>query len=324
MKVLITGGNGFIGSYLVENLVQQGADVISLVRERSDLSNLSNCKVRLKKGDIRDKSSLYPVVEGVDFIYHAAALKFALHADEYYRINHLGTKNLLEVVAETNRTLKGFVYISSLAAAGPSLKERPLTEEDECRPITHYGKSKLLGEKEVLRLQDRIPVVIVRPSAVYGPRDKDIYLYFKWAKKGISPRIGGGQQLSLCYVMDVVKGIFLAGEKGKRGGIYFLADEVVYSWDEIDGMVATILEKNFIRLKIPQFLISLLGLACETWGRMTGKPPVLNSEKLKEIRQPAWVCDVSRAKEELGFSAEYSLAQGIRETITWYENENWL
>jgi nucleoside-diphosphate-sugar epimerase len=166
--------------------------------------------------------------------------------------------------------------------------------------------------------------VIVRPSAVYGPRDRDIYLYFKWAKKGISARMGGGQKLSLCYVTDLVKGILLAGEKGKRGSIYFLADDVVYSWDEIDTMVASILERDLIKLKIPQILIPFLGLVCDTWGKMTNRPPTLNSEKLKEIRQPAWVCDVSRAKEELGFSVDHSLAQGIRETITWYENKHWL
>jgi nucleoside-diphosphate-sugar epimerase len=324
MKVLVTGGTGFIGSYLIERLLHHGHDVISLVREGSNLSNLEGCKVSLTKGDIRNKGSLYPVVEGVDFIYHTAAIKFALNTEDYYKINHLGTKNLLEAVVETNHSLKGFVYISSLAAAGPSMDERPVTEEDKCHPITHYGKSKLLGEKEVLQWENRIPVVIVRPAATYGPRDRDIYLYFRWAKKGISARLGGGKQISLCYVTDLVKGILLAGEKGKKGGIYFLADEVVYSWDEIDDLVASILGRGLIKLKIPRFIIPLLGLMFDTWGRMKGRPLILNSEKLKEIRQPSWICDVSKAKEEIGFTVEHSLAQGIRETIAWYEDKNWL
>ena len=324
MKVLVTGANGFIGSYLVERHLKRGDDVIALVREGSELSNLRNCAVGLAKGDIRDKKSLLSVVQGVDFIYHAAALKFALDAEDYYRINQVGTRNLLEAVTDANRALRGFVYISSLAAAGPSTEGRPVTEEDECRPITHYGRSKLLGEKEVLHFQDRIPAVIVRPAAVYGPRDRDIYHYFKWAKKGISARPGKTSQLSLCYVLDLIEGILLAGEKGKKGHIYFIADEHVYSWDEVDNIVSSILGKKLFRLKIPHSLIGPLGLVFDTWGKVTNRPALLNSEKLKEISQPSWVCDVSKAKEELGFTAGHSLARGIHETITWYENEHWL
>lgn len=324
MRVLVTGGNGFIGSYLAERHAQRGDDVTALVREKSDLSNLKDCKVHLVKGDICERGSLRPVVEGMDFIYHAAATKFALDGGDYYRINHLGTRNLLEVVSEAKSGLKGFVYISSLAAAGPSMDGRPVTERDEPHPITHYGKSKLLGEREVLRLQDRIPAVIVRPAAVYGPRERDIYNYFKWAKKGISARPTGDSQLSLCYVVDLVEGILLAGEKGKKGEIYFIADERVYSWDEVDTVVSSILGKTLFRIKIPHFLIPLLGFAFNTWGKMTNRPAVLNSEKLKEISQPYWLCDVSKAKEELGFTSGHSLVEGIRETITWYEKEHWL
>lgn len=324
MKVLVTGGNGFIGSYLVEGLLERGDDVIALVRGGSNLCNLEGCRVDLARGDIRAKKSLYPVLAGVDFIYHTAALKFCLKPEDFYSINQLGTRNLLEAVAETGTSLKGFVYISSLAAAGPSRDNKPLREDDPCRPITHYGKSKLLGEQEVLRWREKIPVVIVRPAAVYGPRDRDIYLYFKWAKKGISARARGNQQLSLSYVPDLVKGILQAGERGKRGSTYFLADGTVYSWDEIDTQVASALGRRLIKLTVPRFLFPAIGLACDTWGKLAGNPLVLNSEKLREIREPAWTCDVGRAREELGFTPEHSLGEGIRETIAWYEERHWL
>lgn len=324
MKVLITGGSGFIGSYLAKRHVEKGDEVTILVRGKSNLFNLEGCRVHMVKGDICEKRTLYSAVEKMDYIYHTAALKFAYKKEDYYRINHLGTKNLLEVVSEIHPDLKIFVYLSSLAAVGPSINGAPLKETDTPHPLSHYGKSKLLGEKEVLDCKDRIPVIIIRPPAVYGPKDRDVYHYFKWAKRGFSFRLTDASRLSICYIIDLIDGIMQAVERGRRGEIYFIADENNYSWDEIDAAISSILKVSIFKIQIPHNLIPFLGFVFDTFSWIRRDSLIFNSDKLKEISCPFWVCDVSKAKEELGFKVGYSLMDGLKETIAWYKKEHWL
>lgn len=203
-KALVTGANGFVGSHLVEALLHRGYRVRCLVRKTSNLRWLSGLNVEYVYCDIAEKDSLRDAVRGVDFVFHCAGLTKARNREEYFKANAEGTKNLVEVCLKHNPELKRFVYVSSQAAVGPGSDEKPLNEEAPCRPVTHYGESKLEGEKIVLAYVSRLPITIVRPPAVYGPRDTDILGFFKVANSRFRVSFGLGQSfLSLVYVKDL-------------------------------------------------------------------------------------------------------------------------
>ena len=182
-RVLVTGGTGFIGSHLVERLLGNGYDVTCLVRELRQVRWLQGMEVRLAQGDCMLPESLADAVPGVSLVFHCAGLTKGKHARDYYSVNHLGTKNLLDACARHNPGMRKFILVSSLAAAGPSGRTAGKTT-DTPHPVSDYGRSKLLAEEETLKFKDRFPVVILRPSAVYGPRDADVFELFRWAAKG--------------------------------------------------------------------------------------------------------------------------------------------
>jgi len=326
MKVLVTGGNGFIGSHLVEELLKRGNEVHCLVRKTSDLRFLSSLKVTLVYGTLTQKSILNKVVAEKDYIYHLSGLKRARKKEPYYEVNHIGTQNLIDACARYNPHVRKFVFVSSLAACGPSPDGHPINEEEECVPITCYGKSKLLGEQAVLKWKDNISVVIVRPPVVYGPRDRDLLSYFRWINRGISLIIGKGKGcLSLCYVKDLVSGILMAGEHAASSSqVYFIADDQTFSWNAVSACIARCIGKRVLTIHLSKPMISSLSFLMEGISFFTRKPVVLNREKILEASQPYWVCDVSKAKSELGFKPAFTLRNGIRATVGWYRKEGWL
>ncbi len=190
MLVLITGATGFIGSHLAEELHRKGYKLRCLVRKTSNLRWLKHLPIEYIYGDLFDAEMLRRSVEGVDYVYHVAGVTKAKNREEYFRGNHLGTRNLLDAVREVKPDLKRFILVSSLAAVGPSLNGQPVDETTHYHPITSYGESKMEAEKECLQLTDSIPVTVVRPPAVYGPRDKDIFAFFDTMNKGLQPMIG--------------------------------------------------------------------------------------------------------------------------------------
>jgi dihydroflavonol-4-reductase len=325
-KALVTGANGFVGSHLVEWLLSKGYQVICLVRKTSNLRWLSGLEVEYVYADVKEKDSLKDVIKDVDFVFHAAGLTKAKNREEYFKANCRGTKNLIEACVEHNPRIKRFVYISSQAAVGPGKDEKPLDETAPCNPITDYGKSKLEGEKIVLEFSSQLPVTIIRPPAVYGPRDPDILSFFKVANKGFRTLLGKGvRYLSLCYIEDLMDGIILAAESPKGiGQIYFIADDQIYSWEEAFRIVAKVINKKTITLKIPKAFLYAIAFVSENIARIMGKPTVINVQKVREITQQYWLCDVSKAKKELGFSPQYKLEEGAKKTVRWYRERGWL
>ncbi|MCK4384800.1 MAG: NAD-dependent epimerase/dehydratase family protein, partial [candidate division Zixibacteria bacterium] len=255
-----------------------------------------------------------------------AGLTKAKNKEEYFKANYKGTKNLIEVCAEDNPRIKRFVYISSQAAVGPGKGGQPLNENSLCNPITDYGKSKLEGERIVLEYSSKLPVTIIRPPAVYGPRDSDILGFFKVANRGFKTLFGRGESyISLCYVEDLAEGIILAAESPKAiGQIYFIADDQIYSWREAFGIIAKVLNKKTITLIIPNAFLFTVAFISENIFRLLGKPAVFNMQKVREITQKYWLCDVSKAKKELGFSPRYGLEEGAKKTVRWYKERGWL
>jgi len=325
-KALVTGANGFVGSHLVESLLSKGYQVICLVRKTSNLRWLSGLEVKYVYADIKEKDSLRDVVKDVDLVFHVAGLTKAKSREEYFKANYQGTKNLIEVCVEHNPRIKRFVCISSQAAVGPGKDEKPLDETAPCNPITDYGKSKLEGERIVLEFSSKLPVTVIRPPAVYGPRDPDILSFFKVANKGFKTLFGKEESyLSLCYIEDLIDGIILAAESPKGiGQIYFVADDRIYSWREAFGIIAKVLNKKTITLRIPNIFLFTMAFIAENIFGLLGKPTVINIQKVREITQKYWVCDVSKAKKELGFSPKYKLEEGAKKTVRWYKERGWL
>lgn len=326
LKVLVTGANGFVGSHLVEGLLDRGYQIRCLIRKTSNLKWLSGLEVEYVYGDIAERNSLEEAIKDVDIIFHSAGLTKAKSRDDYFKVNAEGTQNLMEVCLEENPKLQRFVYISSQAAAGPGEDERLKDETASCRPVSYYGESKLEGEKIVLNHSSKLPVTIIRPPAVYGPRDTDMLGFFKVVNSGFRISFGKGESyISLVYVKDLADGIILAAENPKAvGQTYFIADDKVYSWREAFNIIAEVLNKKTIPLKIPNSIVFFLAFLAEKLYRLIGKTPAFNTQKAKEITQRYWGLNVSKAKTELGFIPKFPLDRGTAETVKWYRESGWL
>jgi dihydroflavonol-4-reductase len=325
-KVFLTGSTGFIGSALAEMLVQKGYQVCCLVRKQSNLRWIADLDVECFYGSLTDKQSLVRGVQDCDYVYHSAGLTKAATEEDYFVGNHQGTKNLADACMENNGSIKRFVHISSQAAVGPSPTLIPIEETHPAHPLTYYGASKLAAEEAIMRYKDDLNVTIVRPPAVYGPRDTDVLEFFKAVSKGIIPQLGGkNKYLSLIHVRDLVRGIIAAGESEKAiSEVYFITSPKPYSWEEVAQTTLKILNKRGIKISVPIGLMRTIAAVTEQFSKWTRKPTIVNKQKVIEMEQDFWTCSPEKAKKELGFEAEISLENGIRETIIWYKENKWM
>lgn len=320
MKALVTGATGFIGSHLCEELVRRDYEVTCLIRKTSNLKWIENLDLRLVKGDCTDLKSLLDAVDDFDFIFHLAGLTKSCSADNFFRINAKGTENLMKAFSEKNKNIKRFVYLSSLAAAGPSKNGNPVQEDCIPSPVSDYGRSKLEGEKAVLKYKDAIPVTVLRPPAVYGPRDKDMLILFKMIKKGFFFDLGKCYY-SLLYVDDLVQGIILAAEnKEAEGKIYFVCDNKFYTGEEIAMEISSALDVKATPLKVPKFIMPFFAFI----GERINKQGIINRDRIKDFKHSHWICNAQRAREEISFMPKIGIKEGIKWTADWYRIHRWL
>jgi dihydroflavonol-4-reductase len=326
LKALVTGGTGFIGSHLVEALLKKGIQVRCLLRKTSDLKWLKGLPIEVHWGDCNDKNSLREAVEGVEQVFHLAGVTKAVHEKTYFEVNAFGTENLIHACLENNPRIQKFIYLSSQAAAGPCRNGNKKKESDQCKPVSPYGQSKQMGEELAMAHAQELPLLILRPSAVYGPRERDIYTFFKLLSKRIKPCLPSkDQHISLCYVEDIIQAILLAAQvKGSSGEIFFLSDGQDYRLEEIGDVFAQAMGVNAFCIRVPEWMIIGMASFSEYLSKLSGKPPLLNKGKVEEILQRNWVCDITKAKTALGFEPHISLAQGAKLTFEWYKKENWL
>jgi nucleoside-diphosphate-sugar epimerase len=274
------------------------------------------------RGDLVTGEGLDEALRGVDTVLHLAGTTKAISGGFYQLGNVQTMKNLLRVSAHVRR----LVYVSSLAAAGPSPTGEPLTEEDPPHPVSDYGRSKLEAEQLVLAsdLLDR--VVIVRPPVVFGPRDTGVFRILASVARGWMPRIGSGERLfSYIYVKDLVAGLLAAAQSGKAPGkTYFLCAPAPVTWNEFATAAAEIMACRVRTLRVPMSVAYAMGLAGEAWSRLTRKPGILSRDKIREARNPFWVCGAGRAARELAFRAETPLRLALAETLAWYKEAGWL
>ncbi|MEW6570400.1 MAG: NAD(P)-dependent oxidoreductase [Nitrospirota bacterium] len=320
MKALVTGASGFVGSHLCEELTRRGYQVTCLVKKTSNLKWIENLDIELALGDCTDIGSLRAAVREFDYVFHLAGLTKSCSEKDFFCANATGTENLVKIVAEKNMRLRRFIYLSSLSAIGPSKNGTPMREDSVPSPVSNYGKSKLYGEKAVLQYIDSIPATILRPPAVYGPRDKDLLIFFKMIRRGILPT-WGKCYYSLLYVDDLVRGIILAAEnKEAEGKIYFLSDSKFYADNEIAMEIAAALNVKPTQLRVPKFIMPFFAFI----GERINKKHIINRDKMKELGHSHWICDAGKAREEIGFTVKVGLKEGIKWTADWYRIHRWL
>ena len=325
MKAFVTGGTGFVGSHLVEQLISSGdySEVRCLVRSSDKwLSGKPFTKV---KGDLTAIQEIGKALDDVDIVFHNAAVLMAKSQKEFTRSNVDATENLIRLAQK--KGVKNFVILSSLAGAGPS-SGTPKKEAEPMKPVSMYGESKKSMEemiRKVSRSSDSIKVI--RPPAVYGPRETDIYTFFKTFSKGLCPIVGDGNHplVSMVYVSDLVDGIMLASKKTDTGiHTYYLGGpRDSYSWNEISEITSIVLNKKPLKVKLKPDWVKKIAAVIEGGASLFGKYPVVNKEKANEMVLE-WVCSSDKARKELGYEPKISIQEGVSRTIRWYKKHNWL
>ena len=324
MKVLITGGTGFIGSHAVDYyLKNENAEIFALVRDLNNLKWLKGLNIIPLEGDLDNIPELPP---DIDYVFHIAGSIKACKSAEYYTVNRRGTASLFQSLASQKISPEKIVYMSSLAASGPSQQGRPVKENDTPHPVSLYGRSKLEGELEALKFKDRFSIVILRVGAVYGPRDRAFLPYFQFIKKGLLLSVGTVQKkVSLVYVKDLVKALQLCIHKNiPSGDVIHIANPQSCSFDDIGRAAAEIMQVTLRKIRFPLPLAYLITLASDMAGKISKNPNVLSRQKFDEMKQDAWIADTTKARELLSFYPEYPLSKGMEETINWYLEHGWL
>ena len=326
MKVFVTGATGFLGSHLTEELVRRGHEVTCLVRKTSDLKWLTPLKIKLVYGDATEPGGLAEAVAGQEIVYHVAGVLAATSEPAYLKVNAQGVENMIAACLEAKAPLKRFILVSSVAAMGPSFRGVPLDETTPCQPRRGYGWSKREGEMRALKYRDRIPLTIIRPPGIYGPRDRQILKAFKVAKHGFFPIIGNpDRRVNLAHVADVVQGTILAGESPRGlSETFIIAGAENPTWNELVGHMGTGMGKRVRSLSVPAWLVDRVADLSVLWGRLRGRPAIFDREKAGDFGARQWLYSIDKAKKVLGYAPRHSVSEGFCETVAWYRKAGWL
>jgi nucleoside-diphosphate-sugar epimerase len=332
-RVLVTGGTGFIGRHFVRRLAERGDRVRCLVRDLQRASGSPDAPVvEYIRGDVTVPGSLDAAVAGMEIVYHLAGATLAIRQSDFMEVNAEGTRRLAEACARRENP-PAFLYVSSLAAAGPAKDDRPLTEDCSPQPVSEYGRSKLAAERYLRGLAGKLPISILRPPSVFGPGDPYTFKLFRLARWGIMFVPGRRVfRLSWIGVADLVEAMILAAERGRRldsgsedTGIYFVALDERPKVAELTHLLAEIEGRRRLHIfHVPVFLGLLGAHINDVRSRLTGRAYWLNPDKIREAVAGSWICDPSRAKRELGFACRTDLANGLRGASRWYHDHGWL
>ncbi|MDR0559024.1 MAG: NAD(P)-dependent oxidoreductase [Prevotellaceae bacterium] len=330
MKILITGAAGFIGSFMTENALAEGYETYAGVRATSSRRYLADKRIKfvdLKYSDKKRLSEQLAELGKFDYIIHNMGVTKCNDKKDFDRINFGYTKNFVEALIESNTVPDKFIYMSSLSAwgAGDACTGKPVMLSDMPKPDTLYGKSKLNAEKFIASLSG-FPYIFLRPTGVYGPREKDYFIFNKTVAGGIEPAMGFSvQYLTFIYVRDLVKLAFLACKSNITGKGYFVSDGKEYTDREYAAIVKKhIGRKRTLKIRVPLFLVKFISYFLDSVYGIFGKSPTLNKDKYKLLRVRNWRCETKPAQDDFGFVADYDLDKGIEESIKWYRQEKWL
>lgn len=345
MKILITGASGFIGSFIVEEGLTRGHRVWAGMRASSSRKYLTDSRTEFAELDLQHPDTLRAQLEGYkkefggwDVVVHAAGATKCIRKEDFFRTNTEGTRNLVNALRELGMTPRRFVFISSLSVFG-AIREQaarkatadnpwiyaPIREDDTPRPNTAYGESKLEAEKFLKGLTD-FPYVILRPTGVYGPREKDYFVMAQSIKQHVDFSVGyKPQEITFVYVKDLVQAVFSVMEKDVAGREYFISDGGVYHSTEFSDLIRKELGSPFMmRIKAPVWFLRAVCAVSGTLSAWRKKTATLNMDKFHILCQRNWQCDIAPAVKELDYRPEYPLERGVKETIAWYKKEGWL
>lgn len=323
MKVLLTGGTGFIGHSLAENLLDHGHSVRCVVRDPGRATALRERGAEIVSGNLSDRASLDAAVAGVDTVLHLAGVVRAWTRDEYFRTNVEGTRRLC--AAAKSASVQRFLLVSSLAAVGPAPEGGAVDEETPPRPINAYGESKLEAERVLAAEAGALQWSVVRPCVVYGPRDRDVLALFRLVKRGwavyAAPR---GAQLSMIHVDDLVDLTIRCVERSATGGVFMASDGLPYTWSEVIGAMEEALDRKARRLRVPPGLLLPAAVLARLLRPLLRRPPLFSLDKVREALRPSWVASPEKARRELEWRPCRFLPEGVRSTAEWYRQAGWL
>jgi nucleoside-diphosphate-sugar epimerase len=325
MNALITGANGFLGTWLARALAARGDTVACLLRPSSDVSGLSGLSYTRVEGDVTDPGSLERAVAGRDVVFHLAGIRRAATREEFLRVNAEGTRNVCEALLRTGSRAR-LVLCGSLAASGPSSPERPHVEEDPFHPAEWYGESKAEAERITLAYADRLPVTVARPPRILGPGDHENLTFFKLMKRGIRLEISGGPRpLTLVDVEDVVDLLLLLAERKEAlGQAFFVGGLRDLSLEQLQDIGARELAVSPRTLRLSPWVLKALATTADVITQATGRKLPLNRKLARQLLAPAWTCSGAKAERLLGFRPRREPEDSIRRSARWYQEQGWL
>lgn len=323
-NILITGASGFIGSFLVEEAIRKGYRVFAGIRASSSRKYLTDPAIHFLELDMSDAASMTHILADAanthgafDYVVHAAGITKSLHLSEYYEVNVASTERLVTVLQQERLLKEKFVFVSSLASYGPGTGADPITAASAPNPITAYGRSKREAEN-LLYKQTDLPFLIINPTAVYGPRDKDFLFVLQTVQQKLELYVGSREQLlSFVHVMDLVKAIFLATESPMVQQNFLVSDLANYSTAEMNRIIKQQLGVSTFAVTVPGWIAVTAAVMSEAVGNLRGKVPLLNRERLKEFRASNWAATCTEL-EQLGYQPDFNLEKGLADTIGWY------
>ncbi len=323
----VTGANGFVGSHLVDYLIEQGHEVHAIVRKSSNLKWLEGKAVTFHTCGLGNSEDLHKAFTeaNANYIYHVAGVVKVPSLEGFIKGNVTMTRNVFEAACGLPE-LKRVLVVSSMAATGYAEIGSDVNETSPLRPIEAYGVSKVEQEKVAKEYADRVPSTIVRPPGVYGPRDTEIFAFFKAINSGLSALIGmTPKEMSLIHVRDLVQGMYQAAtNENSIGEVYFLGSLERYNWKQLGDIASRVMNKKTWTIKIPHFVIFLIGYIGQFLESTFGMDVALNKDRAFRITRPSWYCSSAKAEKELGFKQTVSIEDGFAETAKWYREKGWL
>ncbi len=326
MKIFMTGAGGFVGSWVAEKLVARGERPICLLRNRRKTSWIDGLAIDPCAGSLAEPASYREALREADIVLHIAGVTKAFDRQGYYEGNVAGTARLMQTILEVAPAVKKVIHVSSQAAAGPSPNADGIDEDFPSRPLTDYGLSKLAAEEIVRDYARRLPVTILRPPVVYGPRDTDFFEVYRSVKRGVNLKVGSHDTCaSMIHVFDLADGIIEAGlHSAGVGKTYFICDDDYYRWSTIVQKLEAMFGKKVRDVRVPyRVAVAVAGVA-EWVGRVQRKPSIISRQKMREVSQPYWIAKNDRIKQDMGYRSRLTLDEGLRLTYDWYRHNSWL